>query len=98
MAGSLAINFRKRKKDLLEEYGGELDEQGEETLAKLRRKLGDFIPAAGAIVAFILTEDIRLPMTIVDRWTPLMVGIAAISGLTAWFTRVKKDDNAPAAA
>ena len=26
-----------------------------------------------AVIAFILTEDIRLPMVLIDRWTPLMI-------------------------
>ena len=26
-----------------------------------------------ALLAFIITEDMRLPMIIVDRWTPLMI-------------------------
>ena len=30
-----------------------------------------------AIIAFILTEDLRLPMTVIDRWTPLMLLLLA---------------------
>ena len=31
-----------------------------------------------AIIAFILTEDMRLPMILIDRWTPLMILLLAI--------------------
>ena len=58
-----------------------------------KRKIWDVLPAVGAVVAFILTEDMRLPMTIVDRWTPLMVIILAISvtiGLLTHIQRYKK--------
>ncbi len=33
----------------------------------------ELIDVIGAIVAFILTEDMRLPMVLIDKWTPLMV-------------------------
>ncbi len=33
----------------------------------------EIVDVIAAIVAFILTEDMRLPMILVDRWTPLMI-------------------------
>ena len=33
----------------------------------------EILDVIAAIVAFILTEDMRLPMILIDRWTPLMV-------------------------
>lgn len=33
----------------------------------------ELIFSALALVAFILTEDMRLPMVLIDRWTPLMI-------------------------
>ena len=33
----------------------------------------EIIVSAAAVIAFILTEDIRLPMVLIDRWTPLMI-------------------------
>lgn len=41
-------------------------------------RLVSLVPALGALVAFLLTEDLRLPMTFVDRWTLLMVLIALV--------------------
>ena len=42
----------------------------------LRFRIGivlEIIVAAAAIVAFVLTEDMRLPMVLIDRWTLLML-------------------------
>ena len=36
------------------------------------------VPAIGSIVAFILTEDMSLPMSLTDQWTLLMAAIAII--------------------
>lgn len=33
----------------------------------------EILMVIGAIVTFILTENMRLPMVLVDRWTPLMI-------------------------
>lgn len=33
----------------------------------------EIVNVAAAIIAFILTEDMRLPMVLIDRWTPLMI-------------------------
>ncbi|MBQ3274372.1 MAG: class B sortase [Christensenellaceae bacterium] len=44
----------------------------------------EIIVAAMALIAFILTEDMRLPMTIIDEWTPLMIILLA----AAWILDV----------
>ena len=41
-------------------------------------RLVSLIPGIGAIIVFILTEDMSLPMVFVDKWTLLMVIIAVI--------------------
>ena len=33
----------------------------------------ELLSVIAAVVAFILTEDMRLPMVLIDKWTPLMV-------------------------
>ena len=38
-----------------------------------------------AVIAFILTEDIRLPMVLIDRWTPLMLIILLANWLVDLF-------------
>ena len=35
--------------------------------------IGQVLCVVGAIVLFILTENIRLPMTLTDKYTPYMV-------------------------
>ena len=72
-----------------------LNENGEETLAYTLKKKGfwrlfSLIPAIGAIIAFILTEDMRLPMVLVDKWTILMVIIALVQLVDAFLCRKKK--------
>ena len=51
------------------------------------------IPGIGGIVAFILTENMRNQMTLVDKWTILMVVILAVAVVLAIVTRNKKKDD-----
>jgi SrtB family sortase len=49
-----------------------------------RRKLRigvilEAVAAVAAIIVFILTQDLRLPMVLIDRWTPIMLGISLIA-------------------
>ena len=68
------------------EFGDELEEDEfdtavEELFYKVKRFLRRFrwglflelIFAVLAVIAFLLTEDMRLPMVLIDRWTPLMI-------------------------
>lgn len=61
------------------------DEEG-----KRKSRWFNLLPAIGAVAAFMLTEDMRLPMRLTDKWTLLMVGILAVSALLAYFTTKKK--------
>ena len=65
--------------------------EDEEAKKKLRSKLISAVPAVGSVVTFLLTEDMRAPMVIVDKWTLLMAGILGADGLTTYLTRVKKN-------
>ena len=74
-----------------------LNAEGEETLEYTLKKKGlwrlaSLIPALGAILAFILTEDMSLPMILVDRWTILMVIIGLVQILVAIFSKKKKEE------
>ena len=53
------------------------------------------IPAIGAVIAFILTEDMRLDMVIIDRWTLLMAVIALVQIILAVFSKKssKEEEN-----
>ena len=58
-----------------------VNEEEADTYDKLKQfrrrfRLGivlELIVSVAALVAFILTEDMRLPMVLIDRWTPLML-------------------------
>lgn len=43
------------------------------------------VPAIGAVVAFLLTEDMSNPMALTDKWTILMSGIAVVQALVVVF-------------
>ncbi len=86
VAASEAIGFA----DVTEEEYGEAVDSLYYRVKKFLRRLrggviGEIITAIGAIVAFILTEDMRNPMILIDRWTPLMIAIL----LVAWIIDVR---------
>ncbi len=65
-----------------EEQICELDERENEEFEKMTKKFKrrfaigvalELIDVVLALVTFILTEDMRNPMVLIDRWTPLMV-------------------------
>ena len=43
-----------------------------------------------SVLVFLLTEDIRLPLTVIDKWTPYMILIFALCILTDIFLMRKK--------
>ena len=50
------------------------------------------LPGIGAIIAFILTENMRNPMVFTDRWTLLMVIIALVQLVLVIFGAKKKKE------
>ena len=55
----------------------------------------ELLIAAAALIAFILTEDMRLPMILVDRWTPLMIILLVLCWIVdVWLMRYR--DKLPA--
>ena len=95
----LIFYFGKRKKALEDEDGNEVrDENGDVVLEYKRKKKGfwrvfSLIPAIVSVIAFILTEDITLPVTLIDRWTLLMVIIALVQLAVAILCKKGKDKN-----
>lgn len=73
----LAGWFGKKEED------DEEENENEETRRKGFVRLSSILPAAGAIVAFILTENMNNPMAFTDRWTILMAVILLIQGVVA---------------
>ncbi len=61
-----------------------------ETKKHATMRILTLLPAVGGIVAFILTENMKNPMTFVDRWTILMAVIALIQ-LGLVFFGIKRD-------
>ena len=62
-------------------------------------RIASLIPAIGALAAFVLTENMKLPMAMVDRWTLLMVIIAVLQVIVAAMSKKQnesEDDGANA--
>ena len=62
-------------------------------------RIASLIPAIGALAAFVLTENMKLPMAMVDRWTLLMVIIAVLQVIVAAMSKKQnesEDDEANA--
>ncbi len=76
-SGALLVGYFLRKKKEEEEEREERYEHRTETATRLKRKgparLFSIPVAVLAVIVFILTEDMSLPMTIVDEWTVLML-------------------------
>ena len=69
---------------------GRKEENNDEDKKKSFRAAA-LIPAIGAIVAFILTENMTLSMALTDKWTLLMAAICAVQA-AAMIIKRKKDD------
>ena len=50
------------------------------------------VPAVLAVLVFLLTENLRDPMVLVDRWTLLMIILALVETLVAVFSRKTKEN------
>ena len=74
----------------------ERDEYGNKRIDYTRNKKGfwrvaSLIPAIAAVIAFVLTENMKLPMIMVDRWTLLMVVIAVLQLIVAVMSKKQKE-------
>ena len=71
-------------------------ENGEEVEKEIKKKkfwrFFSIVPALAAVIVFLLTEDMRLPMVFVDRWTLLMVIIGLVQALVMVFAKKTKKD------
>lgn len=96
----LLIGYIGKKKKALEDEDGNvvLDENGKEVMEYEKNKKGlwrliSIIPALIAIIVFIFTEDMTLPMIFVDKWTILHVVIALVQVVVMILCKKKKDEN-----
>ncbi|MCR4855680.1 MAG: hypothetical protein K5908_05875, partial [Erysipelotrichaceae bacterium] len=104
--GMVITFFRKKKEDEEEEENAEEaqvvrtaaseeedeEEEDEENKRKKSKFLG-LLPAIASVIIFILTEDMRNPMILIDKYTLLMVVIMLVNFLVAYLTRNKKKDD-----
>ena len=96
----LLIGYIGKKKKALEDEDGNvvLDENGKEVMEYEKNKKGlwrliSIIPALIAIIVFIFTEDMTLPMIFVDKWTILHVVIALVQIVVMVLCKKRKDEN-----
>ena len=54
-------------------------------------RVASLIPAVAAVIAFVLTENMKLPMIMVDRWTLLMAVIAVLQLIVAVMSKKQKE-------
>ena len=86
---ALCMGFTSMKKD---DPSAQPEEAEESASGMKKSKLLGILPSAASIITFILTEDVRLPMVMTDRWTLLMV-VFFLTGLAlAWFTRHRRPE------
>ena len=77
-----------------DEDGDESESSEDEETRKNRRalRLATLVPAIGSVIAFILTEDMSLPMQLLDKWTPLMVAILVAQAVLTVLARNKDEE------
>jgi len=88
--GMIITFFTGKEKE--EEDENEKDEDEEESQNRKESKFLGLIPAILSVIVFIRTEDMRLPMVYIDRYTLLMVIILAVALLLAIVTRNRKKE------
>ncbi|MBQ1438839.1 MAG: InlB B-repeat-containing protein, partial [Solobacterium sp.] len=94
--GMVITFFRKKKEDEEEEDEEKAkdrnnNEEKEEDPNKRRpSKFLGLIPAIASIILFVLTENMKNPMRLVDKWTIWMIVIALINVVLAYLTRNQK--------
>ncbi len=94
--GMVITFFRKKKEDEEEEDEEKAKERNnneeEEEDPNKRRpsKFLGLIPAIASIILFVLTENMKNPMRLTDKWTIWMVVIALVNVVLAYLTRNQK--------
>ena len=83
----MAISFFRNKKAQQNEDGKE-----QKQTKKVAAKFLGIVPAAAAVVTFLLTEDMSRPMQMTDRWTILMLAILLVSLAIGFATRNKNQN------
>ncbi len=84
--------FTRRKQREEEQEEATEREQRKEVKRHGLVRLFSLIPALGAVIAFVLTENMKNPMAFTDKWTLLMVVIFVIQLVVMLLAR-KSDEN-----
>lgn len=82
----ILLFIKKKTDDEEEEY---TDEEEKDIRGIKRFKIYSVLVGIISIIAFILTEDITLPMILIDKWTILMVILLAINVINIFVMRKK---------
>ena len=66
--------------------------RGDDDEANTKRSfcLPAIVLAAASVVLFLITENMRNPMALVDAWTPVMLILLAANGMTLLVRRPKE--------
>ena len=94
----IGVFGRKRKDDEDEEvqYQAQYQDEDEEGRTIKRRRalrIASLIPAIGAIILFILTQDMSQPMVIFDWWSIVFAIIAGVNIILLIASHKKKEDD-----
>ena len=99
---NLILYFTGKKDDEDDDNNGEQTaaeggaEEDDENKKELKRKglvkLLSLIPGIGSVIVFFLTEDMSLPMVMVDKWTILMVILLVVTIVMAVLSKKTKKD------
>jgi uncharacterized repeat protein (TIGR02543 family) len=81
---------RSRRKDQEEDEYGNKEEEGRK--ARRRWVIISIVAAVLGVILFILTEDMRLPMAIIDRWTIFNAVLFIVSAIGMARASKKQDE------
>ena len=89
----LVFTIGKNKDENEDEAKAETDTPEQTEINKKKGwRIASIIPALAAIITFILTEDMSLPMQFTDKWTLLMAVIALAQIVIAMLSKKSKQD------
>ncbi len=90
LAMLISFIFKKNEENENEEEKAENEEEQQEYRRNKAKVLG-IIPAVASVIIFILTEDMRNPMVLTDRYTILMIVIVILNLILAILSGNKKE-------
>jgi len=83
MAFVLTLFLIGKRKEEEDDAEYDLDAERDDRKQRNVWSLSTIVPTLVAIIAFMLTEDMSLPMQLTDKWTVLMVAIAVVQIVAA---------------